>query len=46
LIEIEGLRVVFHGDDGRSTYAVDTSWTLIVRRASSRVSIHEAELST
>jgi len=23
LIEIEGLRVVFHGDDGRSTHAVD-----------------------
>src|ERR1700712_1125200 len=24
LIEIEGLRVVFHGDDGRSTHAVDS----------------------
>ncbi len=24
LIEIEGLRVVFHGDDGRTTYAVDS----------------------
>src|ERR1700709_2387510 len=24
LIEIEGLRVVFHGDDGRSTHAVHT----------------------
>ena len=23
LIEIEGLRVIFHGDDGRSTHAVD-----------------------
>src|SRR5258708_21044472 len=23
LIEIEGLRVVFHGDDGRTTHAVD-----------------------
>jgi ABC-type multidrug transport system fused ATPase/permease subunit len=25
LIEIEGLRVVFHGDDGRTTHAVDAS---------------------
>ena len=24
LIEIEGLRVVFHGDDGRTTHAVDS----------------------
>src|SRR5690349_4961024 len=24
LIEIEGLRVLFHGDDGRTTHAVDT----------------------
>ena len=24
LIEIEGLRVLFHGDDGRTTYAVDS----------------------
>ena len=24
LIEIEGLRVVFHGDDGRTTLAVDS----------------------
>jgi len=23
LIEIEGLRVIFHGDDGRTTHAVD-----------------------
>jgi peptide/nickel transport system ATP-binding protein len=23
LVEIEGLRVIFHGDDGRATYAVD-----------------------
>jgi peptide/nickel transport system ATP-binding protein len=23
LIEIEGLRVTFHGDDGRTTHAVD-----------------------
>ena len=24
LIEIEGLRVLFHGDDGRTTHAVDS----------------------
>ena len=24
LIEIEGLRVIFHGDDGRTTHAVDS----------------------
>ena len=24
LVEIEGLRVLFHGDDGRTTHAVDS----------------------
>src|ERR1700692_1506586 len=33
LIEIEGLRVVFHGDDGRTTHAVDTVDLAVARGA-------------
>ncbi len=34
LIEIEGLRVIFHGDDGRTTHAVDSvisAWPTALR---------------
>ena len=31
LIEIEGLRVIFHGDDGRTTHAVDRSQRRVKR---------------